>query len=65
MPKCPHCGEEVERLFLEKRILYAVKLVDGQLIYTEKEREATYRCPNCCRVIARSEEEAERFLSGQ
>jgi DNA-directed RNA polymerase subunit RPC12/RpoP len=65
MPKCPYCGAEVERLFVEKKILYTVKLGEGQLIYTEKGRETLYRCPNCWRVIARSEAEAERFLSGQ
>jgi predicted RNA-binding Zn-ribbon protein involved in translation (DUF1610 family) len=63
--KCPYCGAEVRKLFLEKKILYTVKLADGQLIYTEKERETLYRCPNCWRVIATSEADAERFLSGQ
>jgi len=60
--RCPYCGAEVSRLFFEKRILYTVKLTENRLIYSEKGREATYRCPNCWSVIARSEEEAERFL---
>jgi DNA-directed RNA polymerase subunit RPC12/RpoP len=65
MPKCPYCGADVRKLFLEKKILYAVKLADGQLIYTEKGRETLYMCPNCWRVIAMSEAEAEKFLSTQ
>ena len=64
MPKCPYCGAEVTRLFFEKRILYTVKTVGRQLIYSEEGREELYRCPNCWRAIATSEEEAERFLSG-
>ena len=65
MARCPHCGAEVSKLIHEKRILYAVKLAGYKLIYSEKGTEATYRCPNCWMIVARSEAEAERFLSGE
>ncbi|OYT30502.1 MAG: hypothetical protein B6U95_00215 [Thermofilum sp. ex4484_82] len=71
MVKCPFCGKEVE--WLKHRATevreYIFEVIDGEADYHSEDLvesyDEEYRCPHCGRVIARSEDEAIQFLTGE
>jgi predicted RNA-binding Zn-ribbon protein involved in translation (DUF1610 family) len=72
MPKCPKCGEEIDRLYY-KVVDYGVVWVkeNGELdweltseIYGDEQKSAyDFECPKCHSIIFDDEDEAVEFLT--
>ncbi|MEM2352147.1 MAG: hypothetical protein QXT26_07045 [Thermoproteota archaeon] len=73
MPKCPNCGREIDHLInyvtnvTEEFRLFLTE--DGEPDYQYVDTllggsESEYRCPECDEVLARTENDAVKFLRG-
>lgn len=76
MPKCPHCGEDIEYLrhaqsgygiyylFLEPRDLYMDYRYEWEE-FTADSYYQEYSCPECYKVLFMDEEKAVKWLEGK
>jgi hypothetical protein len=67
-PHCPKCYKEIDWLkSYESGEMYRMLFDDGH--YEEQEFQADngtndYECPECCEVIFRDDDSAQKFLKG-
>ena len=72
MPRCPHCGEEIDELICvsTETNSYLFTMVEGKTWYeplfeVEPLEKKNYVCPVCGETICTSEGEASKFLLGE
>lgn len=70
MPKCPHCGEEIEWLDQLITVREHNEVVPGETSFNKSTSDADepderYECPKCDELIASSFGEAQRFWNGE
>jgi len=72
MPRCPACGKEITHLIYARSIVEWIpfQVWDGKKVYgdpypLENDAISQFECPECLKTVAKTEEEALKFLGGK
>jgi len=67
LPKCPHCGMDINYLVAIAEEIIEYEFNGKEFIQTDVLESTVYdyKCPICGKTIAKTRVEAERFLGGR